>query len=154
MLQTLELDEVRKRFTGVVRNLVLFDLLYDKLVEHLPLIADELKDGNQISQKTMEGLLDKAFQEAADALKEGVEEDAAIRNAEFFQWLEKLGEQAALRYDQPDSGLWEFRSQECVHTFSSVMCWAACDRLAKIAARLELPDRARTWRDRWSSRCG
>ena len=30
-----------------------------------------------------------------------------------------------------------------VHTFSSVMCWAACDRLAKIAARLGLAERAR-----------
>ena len=29
-----------------------------------------------------------------------------------------------------------------VHTFSSVMCWAACDRLAKIAARIGLEERA------------
>ncbi len=28
------------------------------------------------------------------------------------------------------------------------MCWAACDRLAKIAARLELPARGRHWRAR------
>jgi len=33
-----------------------------------------------------------------------------------------------------------------VHTFSSVMCWVACDRLAKIATRVGLEDRARHWR--------
>jgi GH15 family glucan-1,4-alpha-glucosidase len=33
-----------------------------------------------------------------------------------------------------------------VHTFSAVMCWAACDRLAKIAAQLGDPGRARRWR--------
>jgi len=32
-----------------------------------------------------------------------------------------------------------------VHTFSSVMCWAACDRLSKIAQRLGAPARAEYW---------
>jgi GH15 family glucan-1,4-alpha-glucosidase len=65
---------------------------------------------------------------------------------ELFKHLEKLGEQAAARFDQPDAGLWEFRQSERVHTFSSVMCWAACDRLAKIAERLALTDRVHHWR--------
>ena len=60
----------------------------------------------------------------------------------FFENLEKLGEQAVQRWDQPDAGLWEYRTRENVHTFSSVMCWAACDRLAKIATRLEIADKA------------
>jgi GH15 family glucan-1,4-alpha-glucosidase len=33
-----------------------------------------------------------------------------------------------------------------VHTFSSVMCWVACDRLAKIASELGLEERAVYWR--------
>lgn len=33
-----------------------------------------------------------------------------------------------------------------VHTFSSVMCWAACDRLARIAERLGLRERTVYWR--------
>jgi GH15 family glucan-1,4-alpha-glucosidase len=49
-------------------------------------------------------------------------------------------------HDKPDAGLWELRGSARVHTFSSVMCWAACDRLAKIALRLRLPDRAAYWR--------
>ncbi len=33
-----------------------------------------------------------------------------------------------------------------MHTYSSVMCWAACDRLARIAARLGLRERSLAWR--------
>ncbi len=60
--------------------------------------------------------------------------------------LERLGEQAVRRWDAPDAGLWELRTRQDVHTFSSMMCWAACDRLARISARLELPDRDAYWR--------
>jgi hypothetical protein len=51
----------------------------------------------------------------------------------LFRRLEALGEQARRCYDQPDAGLWELRGSARVHTFSAVMCWAACDRLARIA---------------------
>ena len=62
--------------------------------------------------------------------------------------LELFGEHAARLYEVPDAGLWELRGTERVHTFSSIMCWAACDRLAKYAARLRLADRAGYWRSR------
>ena len=64
----------------------------------------------------------------------------------LFRRLESLGERAAALYDQPDAGMWELRGAAHVHTFSSVMCWAACDRLAKIAARIGLGERAAYWR--------
>jgi pentatricopeptide repeat protein len=62
-----------------------------------------------------------------------------------FNRLEILGERAAQLYNEPDAGIWEYRGRERIHTFSAVMCWAACDHLAKIARRLEIPDRARYW---------
>ena len=65
----------------------------------------------------------------------------------LFHRLEHLGEQAIRCYDQPDAGLWELRGSARVHTFSAVMCWAACDRLALIAARLGLAERAAYWRE-------
>src|SRR5690606_34181593 len=40
----------------------------------------------------------------------------------------------------------EFRGRAAVHTYSAAMCWAACDRLARIAAHLGLDDRRRYWR--------
>jgi GH15 family glucan-1,4-alpha-glucosidase len=66
----------------------------------------------------------------------------------MFQRLEPLGERAFALYDQPDAGLWEFRGRAHVHTYSSVMCWAACDRLARIAGRFALAERVAYWRDR------
>jgi GH15 family glucan-1,4-alpha-glucosidase len=64
----------------------------------------------------------------------------------LFPKLEALGEQAAALFDKPDAGIWELRGKLRVHTFSSVMCWAGCDRLARIATHLKLPERARYWR--------
>jgi GH15 family glucan-1,4-alpha-glucosidase len=66
--------------------------------------------------------------------------------AEFLQ-LEAVGEQALRSYDKPDAGMWELRTRARVHTSSALMCWAACDRLGKIAAVLNQPDRASYWRD-------
>jgi GH15 family glucan-1,4-alpha-glucosidase len=64
----------------------------------------------------------------------------------LFHRLEALGECAARLFDQPDAGIWELRGTGRVHTFSSVICWAGCDRLARIAAHLGLTDRAEYWR--------
>ena len=47
--------------------------------------------------------------------------------------------------DQPDAGLWEYRGRKRVHTYSSVMCWAACDRLARIAGLLDLKHETQRW---------
>ena len=65
----------------------------------------------------------------------------------LFHRLESLGEHALKSYDQPDAGPWELRGSKRVHTFSAVMCWAGCDRLARIAAHLGLRDRAAWWRE-------
>jgi GH15 family glucan-1,4-alpha-glucosidase len=65
----------------------------------------------------------------------------------LFHRLEHLGTQAIRCYDQPDAGLWELRGSARVHTFSAVMCWAACDRLALIAGQLGLAERAAYWRE-------
>lgn len=67
-------------------------------------------------------------------------------NEGLFRRLEALGEMARAVYSQPDAGIWELRNAARIHTFSSVMCWVACDRLARIAARLGLNDRAHYWR--------
>ncbi len=65
----------------------------------------------------------------------------------LFELLEVVGREAHARWDQPDAGLWELRTMSHVHTFSSVMCWAACDRLAKIATRLGHDEKATWWRE-------
>lgn len=65
-----------------------------------------------------------------------------------FESLEQVGEMAWAMHDQPDAGLWEFRTRTEVHTYSAVMGWAACDRLAMAAEWLGKPDRAGVWRER------
>ncbi|MBB4798152.1 GH15 family glucan-1,4-alpha-glucosidase [Brevundimonas bullata] len=65
-----------------------------------------------------------------------------------FHALEKVGDRAFAMHDQTDAGLWEFRTIARVHTYSSVMCWAACDRLAKAARHLGLTERGELWDER------
>lgn len=69
-------------------------------------------------------------------------------NVDDFCALEPIGERAFELHDKPDASLWEFRGREAVHTYSSVMCWAACDRLGNAAAKLGLVDRADYWNGR------
>ena len=64
-------------------------------------------------------------------------------DAALFRRLEPLGKQARRFAFEPDAGPWEYRGRQRVHTHSATMCWVACDRLARIARRLGLADRAR-----------
>ena len=66
---------------------------------------------------------------------------------EQYRLLEAQGQRAIELFDEPDAGIWEYRGRARVHTFSSLMCWAGCDRLARIGTRLGLDDRASYWRE-------
>ncbi|MEP6836170.1 MAG: glycoside hydrolase family 15 protein [Gemmatimonas sp.] len=68
-------------------------------------------------------------------------------NEALFRRLEPLGARAVQMYDQPDAGIWEFRGRLEPHTYSAVMCWAACDRLGRIATHLGIRDRADYWNE-------
>jgi GH15 family glucan-1,4-alpha-glucosidase len=67
---------------------------------------------------------------------------------EEFAQLERVGHRAWATHDQPDAGMWELRTRARVHTSSVLMSWAACDRLAKIAATFGLAERVQLWRQR------
>ncbi len=69
-------------------------------------------------------------------------------NLADFEALERVGERAFAVYDKTDAGIWELRTRAEVHTYSAVMCWAACDRLGNAADRLGHRARARFWNDR------
>jgi GH15 family glucan-1,4-alpha-glucosidase len=64
----------------------------------------------------------------------------------LFNRLEPFGTRALESWQSPDAGPWEFRGARQPHTFSAAMCWAGCDRLARIAGRLALPSREVHWR--------
>lgn len=103
-----------------------------------------VRRGNQAHEHVQNDVYGSAILAATQAFFD--ERLASPGGPRLFARLEALGERAAAAFDSPDAGLWEFRSRAAVHTFSAVMCWVACDRLAKIAARLALPDRERRWR--------
>jgi GH15 family glucan-1,4-alpha-glucosidase len=63
----------------------------------------------------------------------------------LFRLLEPLGQRAFDLAFEPDAGIWEFRGRRRVHTHSSAMCWAGVSRLAAIATKLGLTDRAAHW---------
>ena len=67
-------------------------------------------------------------------------------DANLFKLMERVGRKCLELYDQPDAGLWEFRTLAKVHTHSSVVCWAGADRLAKIAERIGKDENAAFWR--------
>ena len=88
----------------------------------------------QIVLPTVQGFFDRRLLRMAD-------------EADFAS-LEQVGEMAWKMHDQPDAGLWEFRTRQEVHTYSAVMSWAACDRLANVADQLGKADQKTLWQGR------
>src|SRR5262249_40840598 len=57
---------------------------------------------------------------------------AAERSAAALDLLERLGHRAVEIAGTPDAGIWEYRKEWKPQTFSSLMSWAAADRVARI----------------------
>jgi pentatricopeptide repeat protein len=122
--------------------------LPESLVEHLPGYRGNgpVRVGNQAQEHFQHDVYGNIILGASQAFFD----QRLFRTAgrAEFEALEAVGEQAFRVYDQPDAGMWELRTRARVHTSSVLMSWAACDRLAKIAAALGLDERATLWGDR------
>jgi len=67
----------------------------------------------------------------------------------LFKKMEEMGEESAAIYNKPDLGT---RGKDVkIHSYSSVMCWAVCDRLGKIAVQLCLAEQAKYWAEKAKS---
>ncbi|VUD41228.1 Trehalase [Thalassocella blandensis] len=117
----------------------------ERIVEDLPGYRGmgPVRIGNQAAQQIQHDV----YGAVVLAAKQMFFDERIYREGDLalFHILEKVGERAKENYDKPDAGLWELRNNNYVHTFSSMMCWAATDRLARIALKLELEDRAEYW---------
>ena len=60
---------------------------------------------------------------------------SAERSPAALKLIERLARKAISLAGVPDAGIWEFRTDWKPQTFSSLMCWAAADRMARIATR-------------------
>jgi GH15 family glucan-1,4-alpha-glucosidase len=59
----------------------------------------------------------------------------AEQTHETLALVERLAQKAVAVAGTDDAGIWELRTKWRPQTFSSLMCWAAADRMSKIAAR-------------------
>ncbi len=99
--------------------------------------------GNSAYRETQNDVYGSAILACTQAFFDKRLHRPADRNV--FTDLERLGEEAVARYNQPDADIWHRENGEHVHTFSSIMCWAACDRLAAIAKELKMKAREEIW---------
>jgi GH15 family glucan-1,4-alpha-glucosidase len=64
----------------------------------------------------------------------------------LWEELSNIVEIAIQRWMEPDSSIWEVRSERRQYTYSKVMCWVAVDRGIRIAERYKLPYDKVAWR--------
>jgi GH15 family glucan-1,4-alpha-glucosidase len=63
------------------------------------------------------------------------------------RFLADLADVAAVRWREPDQGIWEVRGEPRHFLYSKLMCWVALDRAIALADHLEASDRI----DRWTA---
>jgi GH15 family glucan-1,4-alpha-glucosidase len=120
--------------------------LTESIVAHLPGYRDmgPVRIGNAAYAQVQHDVYGAAIL----AVTQSFFDERLVRRGteELYATLEPLGEQAIAVFGQPDAGLWEYRGRSETHTFSAAVCWAAADRLARIAGKLGLIERAQRWR--------
>jgi GH15 family glucan-1,4-alpha-glucosidase len=69
-----------------------------------------------------------------------------VLDERLWKLAECLVEEAIERWRQPDTGIWEFRTEPRHFTYSKVMAWVAVDRGLKLAKALRCPVDYDRWR--------
>jgi GH15 family glucan-1,4-alpha-glucosidase len=120
--------------------------LSESIVQHLPgyLGMGPARVGNQAYEQVQNDVYGAVVLSSAQAFFDHRLETPA--GPEQLELLEEVGRRAVDLFDKPDAGIWEYRGRARVHTFSSMMCWAGCDRLARIASHLGETAKAAEWR--------
>jgi alpha,alpha-trehalase len=67
-------------------------------------------------------------------------------SASLWEELSNIVEIAISRWEEPDSSIWEVRSERRQYVYSKLMCWVAVDRGIRIGDRYNLPYDKPTWR--------
>jgi GH15 family glucan-1,4-alpha-glucosidase len=101
--------------------------------------------GNQASEQTQHDSYGSVILGASHMFID--ERLPRVGDVALFKRLEPLGYQAQAVWLEPDAGPWEYRGRTRIHTYSAMMCWVACDRLARLAGILSLNERAGYWRE-------
>jgi alpha,alpha-trehalase len=67
--------------------------------------------------------------------------------SDIWPILKQLVNEAAQKWRQPDSGIWEIRGELREFLYSRLMCWAALDRGVILARKFDLPAPINSWQD-------
>jgi GH15 family glucan-1,4-alpha-glucosidase len=70
---------------------------------------------------------------------------------EFGERVAAIADLVCELWPQPDSGIWEVRSEPLHFTHSKMMCWVALDRAVRLSEAGHIPA---VHRDRWQSQAG
>jgi GH15 family glucan-1,4-alpha-glucosidase len=62
-------------------------------------------------------------------------------------FLVELAETAAVRWEEPDQGIWEIRGEPRHFLYSKLMCWVGLECAIGLAEELGAVDRVETWRE-------
>lgn len=76
--------------------------------------------------------------------------DARVDPGKPDYWLpllDRMVAEAIAAFQEPDVGIWEYRGEPRLHTFSRAMCWAAVHHGAAIAAHFGESERAQAWQE-------
>jgi GH15 family glucan-1,4-alpha-glucosidase len=65
---------------------------------------------------------------------------------DMWEIVRNISRTISTRWEKPDKGIWEIRSDEKHYVFSKVMSWVAMDRAAKIAQVMNKTFYAESWR--------
>ena len=92
-----------------------------------------VRHGNQASEHRQHDVFGEMALSLAPAFMDDRFQDD--QTPEVLKLLARLARKALSVAGTPDAGIWEYRADWRPQTFSSLMCWAAADRMATIAAR-------------------
>ena len=105
--------------------------LEEETLDHLSGYCDSspVRVGNAASDQRQLDIYGELVEAAAEAMRYGVEFDAN-------DWAAIRGIVEHVRdvWDEPDTGIWEVRSEPRQFVYSKVMCWVALDRALEMAA--------------------
>lgn len=128
-----------------VYGIALEEALTEEIPGHLPGYRGmgPVRFGNQAAEHIQHDVYGHVVLAAAQAFLD--ERLLTKAGRAEFEDFETVGQRAYDVYNTPDAGIWEYRGREAVHTSSAIMCWAACDRLSRIAHALGLKARGIHW---------
>jgi acetyl/propionyl-CoA carboxylase alpha subunit/acetyl-CoA carboxylase beta subunit len=97
VLDVLVDDDLREDFVVECENLLLFDSVYDQIIENLDTIAEEAESTRALSKRTITRLLDMTLAQAArtavDAGRRGAGDAAVERlRGQFFRWFLRVAD--------------------------------------------------------------